>query len=254
MVKISEDVPPLPTVDEPHKEMLEFHIKFLNLRGNDGNLSTVTTIESIVQNTDNVSSVQDQSALMSGMKRKLDDMEEALTREESLVACFIKAKTSDTANDTSEISNEGQGQSDEDTEVDTSQEILTLYLNGEILSCTRATLCVDETSKLANDLGNQEWLRKHTINTENGKQCILIEQPSAIFKALGTFLHMSSITEEIVPLPVFGNEVESDYCSRMMSHYFQEDSAIFFAFNSFGFMLHTSNIISYIADDEKVMA
>ncbi len=63
MVKISEDVPPLPTVDETHKEMFEFHIKFLNLRGNDGNLSTVTTIESIVQNTDNVSSVQDQSAL-----------------------------------------------------------------------------------------------------------------------------------------------------------------------------------------------
>ena len=42
MVKISEDVSPLPTVDEPLKDMLEFHIKFLNLRGNDGNLSTVT--------------------------------------------------------------------------------------------------------------------------------------------------------------------------------------------------------------------
>jgi hypothetical protein len=62
MVKISEDVSPLPTVDEPLKDMFEFYIKILNLRGNDGNLSTVT-IESIVQITDNVSSVQDQSAL-----------------------------------------------------------------------------------------------------------------------------------------------------------------------------------------------
>ena len=42
MVKISEDVSPLPTVDEPLKDMFEFYIKTLNLRGNDGNLSTVT--------------------------------------------------------------------------------------------------------------------------------------------------------------------------------------------------------------------
>ena len=42
MVKISEDVSPLPTVDEPLKDMFEFYIKILNLRGNDGNLSTVT--------------------------------------------------------------------------------------------------------------------------------------------------------------------------------------------------------------------
>jgi hypothetical protein len=39
----------------------------------------------------------------------------------------------------------------------------------------------------------------------------------------------------------------------MVIHYFQEDSAIFLAFNSFGFMLHTSNIISSIADDEKIL-
>ncbi len=146
---------------------------------------------------------------MGGMKRKLDDMEEALTREESLVACFIKAKKSDITRGVSKILKKGQGQNDEDIGVDNAQEILTLYLNGEILSCTRATLCVDETSKLAEDLGNQEWLRKHTIKTEDGKQCILIEQPNAIFKALVTFLYMSSITEQIVPLPVFGNEVES---------------------------------------------
>ena len=169
------------------------------------------------------------------------------------MACFITAKKSDTASDTSEISKKLQGQSDENIKVDNAQEILTLYLNGEILLCTRATLCVDETSKLANDLGNQEWLRKHTIQTMDGKQCILIEQPSAIFKALVNFLHMSSINEQIAPLPVFGNEVESDYCSRMVSHCFQEDSAIFLAFNSFGFMLHTSNIISSKVDEEKIM-
>jgi len=112
MVKISRDVPPLPTIDEPHKEMFEYYIKFLNLRGNYGNLSTVT-IKPIVQYSDNVSSTQDQSALMSGMKRKSDDMEEALTREESLVACFVKTKKSDIASDTSEISKKAQGQSDE---------------------------------------------------------------------------------------------------------------------------------------------
>ena len=255
MVNISKDVPPLPTIDEPHKEMFEYYIKFLNLRGNDGNLSTVT-IEPIVQNTDNVSSNQDQSALMSGMKRKLDEMEEALTREESLVASFIKAKKSDTASDTSEISKKAQGQSDEVNEVDIAQEILTLYLNGEIVSCTRATLCVDETSKLTKDLGNQEWLRKHTIKTEDGKQCILIEQPSAVFKALVkalvNLLHMSSTTEQIVPLPVFGSEVETDYCSRMPRHYFQEASAISLAFSSFGFMLHTSNINSSKVEEENI--
>ena len=87
----------------------------------------------------------------------------------------------------------------------------------------------------------------------DGKQCIIIEQPSAIFKALPNLLHMSSINEQIAPLPVFGNEVERYHCSRIMSHYFQEDSAIFLAFNSFGFMLHTSNIMLSKVDEEKIV-
>jgi len=63
---------------------------------------------------------------------------------------------------------------------------------------------------------------------------------------------MSSTTEQIVPLPVFGSEVETDYCSRMARHYFQEASAISLAFSSFGFMLHTSNINSSKVEEENI--
>ena len=61
-----------------------------------------------------------------------------------------------------------------------------LFLNGEIVAYAYRvkTVCGDMTSKLARDLFDDTWIEEHTIVTENGKACILIEYPGADLKAL----------------------------------------------------------------------
>jgi hypothetical protein len=49
------------------------------------------------------------------------------------------------------------------------------------------------TSKLAQDLSNKSWVREHTIVTEDGKVCILVEYPGAEVKALVDHIHLKSI-------------------------------------------------------------
>ena len=248
IVKISDDVPPLPVIEESKKEKFVFYINLFKLLANVDPPDNVIRRLSI-QRDGNQLSVDDRKVLMSGMKRKLDDMEERLIQEDLFVACFQKAKGGDNANNTKE------GDVTDVVDVDIAEEILDLYLNGEIVSCKRATLCVDETSNLAKDFGNREWLREHTIRTEDGKQCILIEQPSDTFKALADFLHMSGLSEDIdsVPLPTFGNAVvDNDYCSRMMKHYFQDESSIHMAFKSINVMFGTSSIITSTSDRVKM--
>jgi len=253
MVKISDDVPPLPVIEESKKEMFEFYINFFKLRANLDLPAKVIVRRLSLQGDGNQLSADDRKALIGGMKRKLDDMEEKLTQEDSFVACFKMAKGGGNANNTKE--EDGKGQDTDVVDVDIGQEILDLYLNGEIVSYKRATLCVDETSNLAKYLGNQEWLREHTIRTKDKKKCILIEQPSDVFKALADFLNMSGFSKDIdyVPLPTFGNEVvEGNYFSRMVKHYFQDESPIFMAFKSINIMFETSSIITSTSDRVKI--
>jgi hypothetical protein len=183
MVKISNDVPPLPSVDESMKDMFNLYIKFFKLQSSDEKPLNAAD-EQVMQNERDTSPIQKQRNLMSEMKRKLDIMEEKLIKEESFVACFRKAKMNDIIDnhDAQEVSREEQDQTDEQNCVSNDAEIIDLYLNGEIMAYKRTTLCFDETSKLAKDLGSEEWLKEHTVRTEDGQDCILIEQPSMIFK------------------------------------------------------------------------
>jgi hypothetical protein len=183
IVKISNDVPPLPSIDESMKDMFHLYIKFFKLQSSDEKPSNAAD-EQVMQNEGATSPIQKQRNLMSGMKRKLDIMEEKLIKEESFVACFRKAKENDIIDnhDAQEVSREEQDQNGERSYVPNDAEIIDVYLNGEIMAYKRTTLCMDETSKLAKDLGSEEWLKEHTVRTEDGQDCILIEQPSMIFK------------------------------------------------------------------------
>eukprot|EP00979_Chaetoceros_neogracilis_P012632 scaffold3389_cov188-Chaetoceros_neogracile.AAC.7 len=252
MVKISNDVPPLPSIDESMKDMFNLYIKFFKLQSSDDNPSNAPD-EEVMQNERDTSPIQKQRNLMSGMKRKLDIMEEKLIKEESFVACFRKAKENGIIDndDAQEVSREEQDRNDEHNYVPNDAEIIDLYLNGEIMAYKRTTLCMDETSKLAKDLGSKEWLKEHTVRTEDGQDCILIEQPSMIFKKLADVLHMATFTDDLssVPLPSLVDEVDNYYFSRLVEHYFQDNSDIATALRPF---FLTSNIISYANDKQQM--
>lgn len=86
MVNISDNVPLLPIIEKSKKEMFEIYINFFKLRASVDPQAMVIRRLSI-QGDGNQRSVDDRRALIYGMKRKLDDMEEKLTRDDSLVAC-----------------------------------------------------------------------------------------------------------------------------------------------------------------------
>ena len=173
-------------------------------------------------------STKDQKALITVMKRKLDEMEQKLEAEESFVASFTKG-----ANKDSTLSSDHSSQSSYDilqpfehVSVDSKQQepsdtdlgIISLYVNGNIIKSKISTLCVDTTSKLAQDLTNDEWLQEHKMKTEDGKVCYLIEQPAYAVKELVEYLRLKGIIDdgniETIPKPNFGDATKEGYLNH----------------------------------------
>ncbi len=111
--------------------------------------------------------------------------------------------------------------------------ILNLLVGGEIIVTKRSTLCLDPNSKLAQDFASDEWLCDHQVTTEEGKQCILVEQPLSAFRKL---LH--HIQNQSIPLHGEGGlwlSLKLDYAKvddrnifvRMFNYYFPEGSNMF---------------------------
>jgi hypothetical protein len=162
------------------------------------------------------------------MRRKLDEMEQKLEAEESCVASFTKG-----ANKDSTLSSDHSSQSSYDilqpfehVSVDSKQQepsdtdlgIISLYVNGNIIKSKISTLCVDTTSKLAQDLTNDEWLQEHKMKTEDGKVCYLIEQPAYAVKELVEYLRLKGIIDddniETIPKPNFGDATKEGYLNH----------------------------------------
>jgi len=103
--------------------------------------------------------------------------------------------------------------------------IINVYLNGEILAYRTKTLCGDMTSKLARDLSDNIWVEEHTIMTENGKACILMEYPGADFKALVEHFHLKNVIGEGTKKAPLSNN-ESEYTSILMGHIYGDDFVV----------------------------
>ena len=118
------------------------------------------------------------------MKQELDTIEQELENEESFVAFFTKdCDTVDIphgtqCDDSSSFSYKSDCVSGTDTKKSaTFNGIVNLFLNGEIVAYRVKTVCGDMTSKLTRDLSDDTWVEEHTIVTESGKACILMEYP-----------------------------------------------------------------------------
>jgi|AntRauTorckE5430_2_1112549.scaffolds.fasta_scaffold04752_1 hypothetical protein len=192
MMKISEDgdAPPISEVDESMKDMFDSYLDFFKLRSEE----KITLKASLPNQTSVVSTSTDQKEMLVKMKQELDTIEKALENEETFVAFFTKDHNDgDTSTDEGDISFSTSHKSDE-SKSPASNDIISLYLNGDIVAYRVRTLCGDMTSKLAQDLSNKSWVREHTIVTEDGKVCILAEYPGAELKALVDYFHLKSIT------------------------------------------------------------
>jgi hypothetical protein len=257
MVRISEDgdSPPMPDVDESMKDMFDSYLDFFKLRSEE----QITSKASLPNQAPVVSTSTDQKKMLAKMKQELDTIEKALENEESFVALFTKDHNDgDSATDeslSSEISFSTSHKSDDlcsqpESKSPVSNDIITLYLNGDIVAYRVSTLCGDMTSKLAQDLSDKSWVREHTIVTEDGKVCILVEYPRAELKALVDHFHLKSIslggtTEGSKKVRL---SMASEYMPRLIKYLYCVDSEMVQSISS----TIESTIITSIDDEEKI--
>lgn len=241
MVKISDDIPPLPSVDEDKQAVFDAYVDFFALRAATDDSSEGDTKQSNEVDFESSScSTKDQKALITVMKRKLDEMEQKLEAEESFVASFTKGANKDSTSNSDHSSQQSSYDIlhpfehmsvDSKQPIDTDLGIISLYVNGNIIKSKISTLCVDPTSKLAQDLTNDEWLHEHKMKTEDGKVCYLIEQPAYAFKELVEYLRLKGIIDDgnskTIPNPNFGDATQEEYFVRMTKYFFSEASDIF---------------------------
>eukprot|EP00979_Chaetoceros_neogracilis_P003672 scaffold652_cov188-Chaetoceros_neogracile.AAC.18 len=193
MVKISEngDAPSMSKVDESKKDMFDLYLDFFKLQSEE----QITSKASLPNQASVVSTSTDQKEMLAKMKQELDTIEKALENEESFVAFFTKDHNDGGSTTDESVSSEiSFSTSHLQRRRPASNGIINLYLNGDIVAYRVNTLCGDMTSKLAQDLSNKSWIREHTLVTEDGKACILVEYPGAAVKALVDYIHLKSIT------------------------------------------------------------
>ena len=176
MLNKSTDENKLSFENSDDKEAFDMYVDFFKLR---------TTVNSEAAATEQTApSTMEEKEMMTNMKQELDTIEQELENEESFVAFFTKdcdtvdIPTGVQLDDSSCFSYKSDDLSSTDTKkCATFNGIVNLFLNGEIVAYKVKTVCGDMTSKLARDLSNDTWVKEHTIATENGQACILMEYP-----------------------------------------------------------------------------
>jgi hypothetical protein len=247
MVKISDDGDAtMPDVDGSMKDMFDSYLDFFKLQSEE----KITSKASLPNQAPVVSTSTDQKEMLAKMKQELDTIEKALENEESFVAFFTKDHNDgDSATDESDISVSTSHKSDE-SKSPSSNGIITLYLNGDIVAYRVSTLCGDMTSKLAQDLSDKSWVREHTIVTEDGKVCVLVEYPGAELKALVDHFHLQSITpggttEGVKKVRL---SMVSEYMPRLIKYLYCVDSEMVQSISG----AIESTIITSMDDEEKI--
>jgi len=216
-VKISEDVPPLPEVVDDDKEAFDIYMDFFKLR---------TSVSSEAASTDQTvpSTTMDEKemmATMTKMKQDLDAIEQELENEESFVAFFTKDGDAVDSSSTGAQSDDDDVSSMETKKSAIFNGIVNLFLNGEIVAYRVKTLCGDMTSKLALDLSDKIWVKEHTIVTENGKACILMEYPGADLKTLVEHFHLKNVIAGSAKKVSLSRK--SKYMPTLIKHFYGND-------------------------------
>ena len=195
-----------------------------------------------------ITSKDQMKEVMSNTESELDNMEKKLEEEESFVAYFMKG-----INDKQEgihhktaasiVSEEmddwtmDKTPSIAETLSDSEFGIMNLYVNGEVIAVKHSTLCFDLESKLAQDFSNEIWVEEHSIVTEHGKACILIELPAYAFKYMlhqlqririakedqrGTMYQLSS-SQCVTTSSNVNPPINRGYLKKVLVHYFSAE-------------------------------
>jgi len=109
------------------------------------------------------------------------------------------------------------------------------------------TVCGDMTSKLASDLSDETWVEEHTIVTENGKSCILMEYPGADLKALVEHFHLKNVIAKNAKKVSLS--CKSKYMPMLIKHLYGDDDEME---HSLCCSNIESTIISSMVEEEKI--
>ena len=192
IVKISDDVPPLPSVDGGQQVKFEAYVKFFALQNNEPEFSDSFKALSVASSS------------------------------HTLDGAVIVDHIPDTICDITYQDHNSGGTDD--------IFFTNFYVNGTVLTYKKSTLCLDPTSKLAHNLSDAEWLKEHRFTTDDGTECILIEQPTYAFEELAEYLDLKNIwsdNDNNVPVPTFNCDVlKKEYFLRMVNHFFLVSSDV----------------------------
>jgi hypothetical protein len=185
--------------------------------------------------TSSIQKDKDEHAMLDEMMKNLDVLEKKLEDEESFVSYFTESADEDAnSNETkqSSISDDVKSfSSDTDQESFANIErgpvyngIATLFINGDILRYRTSTLCAEKDCKIAKDILNTDWIDEHTIVTEQGRKCILMEYPREALKELLAYFQSKMMLGKVSGkgFDLFGAE----YSMSMIASIFPPENAI----------------------------
>ena len=223
--------PPRPTLEfAASSQLLEQYIKCFGLALPKNNNQLLVDAKSpplkkVKVECSNIANQGDQKCIIESVNADLDEVEKFLDAEECFFSAFMDNEKKESNLNTNTNSSDTLGSdaviedNDSSTNLITSAHtgrvpsILNLFLNGEIVTVKRSTLCYDSDSKLAQDFSNDAWVNENTVATEDGKVCVLIEQPAFNFKTFLNHMQLKSITEGKVEVTPFmcNNRVDANY-------------------------------------------
>ena len=148
------------------------------------------------------------------LEASLDVMEKKLEDEESFVSYFIAANETETKQQDESCSEQSLNKEIHDVEstfesiklkdnskdsneltkeTNRKNDILNLWVEGEIFTIKRSTLCMCEGSSLANNFSGDDWINQHMFRTNNGVDCVLIEEDSNAFLCIINHLRLRAM-------------------------------------------------------------
>ena len=128
----------------------------------------------------------------------------------------------------------------------TKSPIVNLWIDGEIISTKRSTLCICKQSRLTDNLNDASWVNKHTVITKDRTEVVLIGH-SKMFRLIINQLRLRSMMVEGKELPnIEMNEIElaEDIVSNLFPG--KEESVL-------GEKKFDSQIIVSFPDNDQVM-
>ena len=217
-----------PRLSDKHEQnILDLYIDLFHLRkaGNSNNSHQPSSLDKATNSNndegesyvDLPEAVENEAKELDEVEKTLDDMEKELEEEEEFVSFFTTTisqdqgseKGSDDDSDdgisfaslTSDlgsiVSSTCQQKSNHDI---TRSPIVNLWIDGEIISVQRSTLCIHKDSYLAENFNDVAWVKKHTVTTEDGTKVVLMGYSSVMLSIINRLrLRSMMVPEDKLP-------------------------------------------------------